>query len=138
MGDNDYVLAPLKFHDDRLQTDHNVTVALTSTVTVVVLVIISSFEVFWILFLDLLICKPIAYTGIKFVQCLPLELIISFWRCRKEARRLDGAFESRRPYCQLAIITDRLRNQFREFPRVKLAALGDVCITADFTLKVKL
>jgi len=56
MGDYDYILAPLKFHDNRLQTYYNITVALSSAVAVIVLVIISSFEIIRILLLDFLIC----------------------------------------------------------------------------------
>jgi hypothetical protein len=137
VGDYNDILTPFEFHDNRLQANHNVTIALSATVAVVVLVIIPGFEVFWILFLDFLISKSIAYTRVKLIESFPFELIVAVGGRRKEAGSLNSTFECRRPYCQLAIIADRLRNEFREFPGIELTALRDIRITSYLPLKIE-
>ncbi len=78
MSDDEDVLASLELHDDRLETDHNIAVRLTTTVAVVVFVLVTCNEVGGILLFDFGISKSIAHTGIKFIECLPLELVVSF------------------------------------------------------------
>ncbi len=76
MGHDDNILAPFKLHDDRLEADDDVAVALAATVPVVVLVVVPSLEVLRIPIRDLLIRQAVTHTGIQLIQRLPFKLII--------------------------------------------------------------
>jgi hypothetical protein len=51
MPDNEDVLLSLQFHDDGFKTNHYIPVRFPSSVTIIELVLISAFVVFWITFL---------------------------------------------------------------------------------------
>jgi len=89
------------------------------------------------LFLDFLISKSIAYTRVKLIESFPFKLVVAVGGRREEAGSLNSTFERRRPYCQLAIIADRLCNEFREFPGIELTALRDIRITSYLPLKIE-
>jgi len=76
MGHNQNILGAFQFHDDGLETDHNITVRFTATVSVVVFVVIAGLEIFGVLFFDLGVGEAIADAGIEFVQGFPLELVV--------------------------------------------------------------
>lgn len=92
MRHNHDILPTLHFHDNRLQTDNNVTVRLATLVTVIVpmpsmsasytscrypkprktqegtlLVIIAGTEIFRIFLLDLLVCEAVTDTSVELV-----------------------------------------------------------------------
>lgn len=56
---DDNVLAPLKFHDDGLETDHDIAVRFSPSIPVVVLVVVPCLKIFGIFLGDLLVlwCK---------------------------------------------------------------------------------
>jgi hypothetical protein len=62
MSDDEDVLTTLQLHDDGLQTDDNITVALASAVAVVVFIIITSGEILGILLLDFGVGQAITHT----------------------------------------------------------------------------
>ena len=78
MGDDDDVLASLEFHDDWLKPDDNISVAFATSVSIIIFVIISSSEVFWISIGNLLVGETITGPGIKFIQSLPFKFIVAF------------------------------------------------------------
>ena len=71
MRDDEDVLGALQLHDDGLQADDDVAVALTTQVAVVVLVLISCLEILWEPLLDLRIRQAIADAGVELVKCFP-------------------------------------------------------------------
>lgn len=94
MGDDDDILASLEFHDDRLKSDHDVSVAFSASVPIIVFVIIPGLEIFRVLIGNLLVGETITYTRIKLVQRLPLKLIVALGRYGEKAGGLDGALQS--------------------------------------------
>lgn len=66
------VLAALQFHDDGLEADHYIPVALTAAVAVVVLVFVASLEIFRVHVGDLLVRHAVADTSVELVERLPL------------------------------------------------------------------
>ena len=77
MRHNNNVLAPLKFHDDGLQTYDDVAIALTATVPVVVLVVVARLEVFGVLVGDFLVGETVADTRVELVEGFPFELVVA-------------------------------------------------------------
>ena len=55
MCDDDDILTPLKFHNDRFKADDHITIRLAATVAVVIFVVVAGLEVFGEFFGDLLI-----------------------------------------------------------------------------------
>ena len=51
----------------------------TTAISVIVLVVVTSVKILWILLLDLLVGHIIANTRVKFIKCLPLQLIVFLW-----------------------------------------------------------
>ena len=136
MGHDDDILAAFEFHDDGLQSDDHVTIGFPAPVTIVVLVVVSRFEIFRVLVRNLLICQAVARAGIQFVQGFPFEFVIAFWRRGEKSSGLDCAFEGRGPDCELAVVTDGGSDQLGERTGVELAAFGNVGVSADFALKI--
>lgn len=97
MSDDDDVLASLQLHDDRFKPDDDVAIALSTSVTVIIFVVVTGLEVFRVLIGNFLVRQAIAHAGIKLVESFPFKFVIAFWRCRQEARSLDGPFKRRGP-----------------------------------------
>ncbi len=55
MCNDDDVLTPLKFHNDRFEADDHISIRFAATVAVIILVVVAGLEVFGKLFRDLLI-----------------------------------------------------------------------------------
>ena len=72
---DDDVLAALELHDDRLQSNDDVTVRLAAAVAVVVLVVVARAKVFRVLVLDLLVGHAVADARLELVERLPLEYL---------------------------------------------------------------
>ena len=72
MRDNDNVLAPLEFHDNRLEANHNVTIRLAASIAIVVFVIVTGSKIFRVGIFDFLIGKAVTNTGIQLVEGFPL------------------------------------------------------------------
>lgn len=113
MGDDNDVLASLQFHDDRFKADDHVAVALSTSVAVIVFIIVTGLEVFWVVVGNFLVRQAIADTGIQLVEGFPLKFVISLFRSRQESCGLDGSFQRRSPDGQLTVIADRLSYQIR-------------------------
>ncbi len=80
----------------------------STTVSVVVLISVSSFEILGILLLDLGISHVVTDTGIKLIECLPLKLV-PFGG--KMASRGNSTLESRGPDSEWVIFAlERIRS----------------------------
>ena len=77
-------------------------VRFSTTIAVVVLVLVSSFEIFGIQLLDLSISHVVANTRVQLIQGLPLQLVVFL---RQVASGGNGAFEGRSPDGQRMIFT---------------------------------
>ena len=136
--DDDDVLAALELHDDGLEADDDVAVALAAAVPVVVLVVVARAEVLGVLALNLLVRHAVADARLELVERLPLQLLPPRLG-REVARRLDRALQRRRPDGQRRVFGDPgLAHQARQGPRVQLAALRDVGVTANFAVEIVL
>lgn len=131
MGDDQDVLAPLQFHDDRLETYHNVAIRLATQIAVVKFVFVALFEIFGILVFDLSICQAVAYTRVKLVQGLPLQFLKG-----QEAGSLYRASQCRSPDSELPSITDRLPDELRQFLGVGLSTFRENCIASDLACQI--
>ena len=130
------VVAALELHDDGLEPDDDVAVRLAAQVPVVVLVVVALPKVGWILRLDLGVRQAVAHARVELVKRFPLELLQG-----QEARRLNGALERRRPDGQLGhvgLAAHRLAHQARQRARVRLAAVGKICVAADLAREIVL
>jgi hypothetical protein len=61
------VFAALQLHDDGLKTNDDITITLSTTVTVIIFVIVAGDKIFGISLLDLRIGHAITNTGVKFI-----------------------------------------------------------------------
>jgi hypothetical protein len=133
---NDHILAALQLHDDRLQPDHDVVIALAAAVAVVVLVVVAGAEVFRIIALDFLVGHAVAEARLELVERLPLEFLPPSLG-GEVAHGLVRAFERRGPDGQGRVFGDtRSADEFGERARVQLTALREVGIAADFAFEV--
>ena len=74
---NDYnVLGTFNLHDNWLKANNDIAIRFTTAVAVIVLILITRFEVFWILFLNLLISQTVANARVNLVESFPFELFI--------------------------------------------------------------
>ena len=89
---DDNVFTSLQFHDDGLETDHDVPVGFPAPVAVVVFVVVPGPEVFGVAVCDFLVGEAVANAGVKFVERFPFQLVIAFWGGGEEAGCLDCAF----------------------------------------------
>ena len=80
VGDDDDVLAALQLHDDGLEPDDHIAVALAATVPVIVFIVVARLEVLRVPISDLLVREAIAHARVQFVQCFPFELVVAFGR----------------------------------------------------------
>ena len=136
VGDDDDVLAALELHDDGLEADDDVAVALAAAVPVVVLVVVARAEVLRVLALNLLVRHAVADARLELVERLPLQLLPPGLG-GEVARRLDRAFQRRRPDGERRVFGDAgFADQSRQGARVELAALRDVGVAADFAIEV--
>lgn len=108
MRDDDDILAPLEFHNNRLESDHHVAVRLPPAVAVVVFVVVARAEVFGVAVFDFLVGEPVADAAVEFVQGFPFEFGVAFGWGGEEARRLDRAFECAGPDREVAVVADGL------------------------------
>lgn len=76
MGDNQNILGAFELHNNGFQTDHDVTVGFTATISIVVFVVIAGLEIFGILFFDLGVGKTVADARVEFVERFPLKLVV--------------------------------------------------------------
>ena len=131
MRHDDNVLAALQFHNDGLEPNDHVAVRFPAAVAIVVLVVVSRFEVFGVPVRNLLVGEAVADARVQFVQGFPLELVVAFWGRGEESSRLDCAFESGGPDCELAVVTDGGSDKLGERTGVEFAAFGNVGVAAD-------
>ena len=106
MRDDYDVLAAFEFHDYGFEADDDVAVGFTAAVAVVVFVVVAGFEVFRVAVGDFLVGEAVADAGVELVEGFPFEFVVAFGGGGEVARCLDGAFESRGPDCQLAVVTN--------------------------------
>lgn len=106
MRNNDDVLASFQLHDDGLQPDDDVSVAFAPAISVIVLVIIPSLEIFRIPLFNFRISKAVADARVEFIQGFPFELGVAFGRVDEEACGLDRSLECGCPDREMAVITD--------------------------------
>lgn len=92
------VFASLKLHDDGLQSDHHISVALSAKVSIVVLVRIPRLEVGRESFLNLRIGQTIADARVQLIERFPRQFLKG-----QEASSLRSPLECRGPDCQLTI-----------------------------------
>jgi len=136
LRDDENVLGSFKFHDDWLQSNDNITVRLSSSISVVVLVVVAGTEVFRVLALDFLVGHAVAETRLELVERLPLERLPRGLG-GEEARGLDRALERRGPDGQGRVFGDTgFADEFGEGTRVQLAAFREAGVAADFALEV--
>jgi hypothetical protein len=88
MAHNQNILAPLQLHDDRLQPDHHIPIALPAPIAIVILVVVAVLKVLRVRLLDLGVRHAVADAGVELVERLPLQLGVGG---REETRRRDGA-----------------------------------------------
>jgi hypothetical protein len=133
---DDDVFTPLKLHYDRLETDDNIAVALPATITVIVLVVIASFEVLGVRVLDFLVCEAIADARVKLVERLPFQFLEFADWSGEEAGGLDGAFEGGSPDCKYGTRCDGLGDEVREGACVGVTTGRDVGIPTNLSFEV--
>lgn len=80
MRHDDDILTAFQLHYDWLKPDDYVAVGFPTPVAVVVLVVISRFEIFRILICDLLVCEAVADAGVELIQSFPFKLVVAFVR----------------------------------------------------------
>lgn len=97
MRHDNNILAPLEFHDDRLEANHHIPVRLPAPVPVVIFVIVARAEVFRVAILDFLIGEAVADAAVQFVERFPFEFGVAFGRGGQEAGCLNRAFERAGP-----------------------------------------
>lgn len=138
MRHDNNVFASLELHDDRFKSDDNITVRFTSTVSIVILVLITGCKVLGITLLDLLVSKTVAYAGVKFIESLPLKLVITHF-FDEVTNSLMGTLESRCPDCELGSGRNaRLAKEFWEGKSVLLATRRDIGIATNSTSEIEL
>lgn len=122
MRDDEYVLAAFELHDDGLEADDHIAVALATAVAVIVLILVARLEIFRVLIRNFLVRQPVADTSVEFIQRFPLELVVVL---RQVTGCGDGAFQRRRPDSQWSValngVSARHANTRHAKPR-----LGDV------------
>lgn len=64
MRDDEDIFAALEFHDDGLEANDNIAVALTASISVVVFIFVARLKVLRILVCNLLVCQAVANTSI--------------------------------------------------------------------------
>jgi len=90
-----YILLSFQFHDNGFQSNDNVSVTLSPTVSIVELVGITIAEIFGEFFFDFFVRHAIADTGVELVEGFPLEFVV-----RKTFCGLNCSAESGCPDCQ--------------------------------------
>lgn len=76
MSDDQNVFRAFQLHDDGLKSDNYIAVRLSSGVAIVVLVLVTSREICRVQSVDLLVSEAIAQPRTKFIQGLPLKLLV--------------------------------------------------------------
>jgi hypothetical protein len=128
MRNNQNILTPLQLHDDRLEPNHHIPIALPAPVSIIILIVISRFEVFWVFLRDLGVGQPVADTRVELVERFPLQLVVGGGEV---GGGCDGAFEGRGPDCKGPVVAHGLADEFWELECVLLAALGELRVPAD-------
>lgn len=128
--DDEDVLAALQLHDDGLQPDDDVAVALPAQVAVVVLVLVPRLEVRRVFLLDLGVRQAVADAAVELVERFPREFLVG-----QVAGRLGGAFEGRGPDGE-GQIAGGFFDEGGEDLGVALAAWGEVRVAADLAREV--
>lgn len=78
MRHDDDILTAFQLHDDRLKSDDYIAIGFSAPVAIVVLVVVSRFEIFGVLVRNLLVREAVAGAGVQFVQGFPFELVVAF------------------------------------------------------------
>ncbi len=102
---NNNVLASFQLHDDRFETNDNVTIGFAAAVAIVVFVVVAGSEIFRVAICDLLIGETVAYAGVELVKGFPFQFGVPGRRGGKEARSLNGAFQGGGPDSELAVVS---------------------------------
>ena len=136
VGDDDDVLAALELHDDGLEADDDVAVALAAAVAIVVLVVVARFEVLGIEGLDLGVGQAVADARVELVQRFPFELARGDRGGGEVPGRLDGALQGRGPDRQRLRVGLGFLDERGQGEGVEGAAGGEGGVATDFALEV--
>lgn len=137
MRHDEDILTAFQLHDNWLKSDDHVAIGFSATVAIIVLIVVSRFEIFRVLVRNLLVREAVADARVQFVQGFPFELVVAFWRCSEESGRLICAFEGGGPDCKLAVVTDGGSDEVGERTGVEFAAFGDIGVAADLAGEVE-
>ena len=98
--DDDDILAALQLHDDGLEADDHIAVALAAAVAIIVFVVVPGFEVLGVEGLDLGIGQTVADAGVELVEGFPFEFGGGDRGGGEVVGGLDGALQGRGPDCE--------------------------------------